>query len=163
MISILCNSSNEYAIHCKVMLTSLFENNKQNDKEVYVFSTSMSDENIKGLELLGQRYGTKVQIIIVDSQKLQFLPIHFAYHNIACYLRLFAADLLPGINKLLYLDCDIIVNSDLKALWDIDITDYAFAATHDLTYCEPNFKKNLQLEENDTYINTGVMLINCDY
>ena len=48
MISILCNSSNEYAIHCKVMLTSLFENNKQNDKEVYVFSTSMSDENIKG-------------------------------------------------------------------------------------------------------------------
>ena len=107
MISILCNSSNEYAIHCKVMLTSLFENNKQNDKEVYVFSTSMSDENIKGLELLGQRYGTKVQIIIVDSQKLQFLPIHFAYHNIACYLRLFAADLLPGINKLLYLDCDI--------------------------------------------------------
>ena len=49
------------------------------------------------------------------------------------YYRLFADGLLPkSINKVLYLDADIIVNTDLLQLWDIDLTDKAIAVVPEI-------------------------------
>jgi lipopolysaccharide biosynthesis glycosyltransferase len=47
----------------------------------------------------------------------------------AALLRLFAADILPDIDKIIYLDGDIIVNMDLTSLWtECDISAYPLGA-----------------------------------
>lgn len=69
------------------------------------------------------------------------------------FLRLFI-DRLDFLNdKVLYLDTDIIVNSDLNSLFSIDISNYEFAACLDYYGKDWISKK---------YINSGVILFNLE-
>ena len=62
--------------------------------------------------------------------------------------------ILPTYDKVLFLDCDTIVEHDISALWDIDLTGYYYAAvpqTDDGR--DGRFTKG-------AYFNTGVLLCN---
>ncbi|MBQ6676796.1 MAG: hypothetical protein IJM71_01995 [Clostridia bacterium] len=67
-----------------------------------------------------------------------------------CFLRLFA-DKLDLPDKVLYLDADTVVNSDLSDLFDTDLTRYEYAAV--LDYYGKIFM-------GPRYTNSGVMLMN---
>jgi len=54
-------------------------------------------------------------------------------------------------DKLLYLDVDVMFNKDIRLLYDIDVTDYEYAAARD------HYGKFLV---NPNYINAGVLLFN---
>lgn len=66
-------------------------------------------------------------------------------------IRLFAdrIDIIP--DKFLYLDCDIMFNKDIELLYNIDISEYEYAA------CNDHYGKFLI---NPRYINAGVLLFN---
>ena len=77
--------------------------------------------------------------------------------NEGCYcspytlLRLLA-DLIPEIpDKLLYLDCDTMFNKNISLLWNIDVSNYEYAAARD------HYGKFLLYPN---YINAGVLLFN---
>ena len=73
----------------------------------------------------------------------------------AAYYRLELAELLPeSIDKVLYLDGDIIVRRSINDLWNTDISNYALAAVPD---------NNIGLDLRSGYFNSGVMLINLKY
>ncbi len=62
------------------------------------------------------------------------------------------ADLVDDMpEKLLYLDCDILLNRDICLLYDVDITNYEYAASRD------HYGKFLLYPN---YINAGVLLFN---
>lgn len=67
------------------------------------------------------------------------------------FLRLFADEIKEIPDKVLYLDADIVVYDDLKDLYDIDISDYDFAASKD--YFGRWFIDY-------RYLNSGVLLMN---
>lgn len=77
----------------------------------------------------------------------------FNFYTPYCLLRLFAAKVKELPSKILYLDTDIIANRDIKELYDIDISQYEFAAVRD--YLGKIFKY-------PRYFNSGVMLMNLD-
>lgn len=78
-------------------------------------------------------------------------PNESAYCSPYTLIRLFA-DLVPGMpDKLLYLDADVMLNRDVHLLYDIDVTDYEYAAAND------HYGKFLI---NPHYINAGVILFN---
>ncbi|MCQ2412355.1 MAG: lipopolysaccharide biosynthesis protein [Sphaerochaetaceae bacterium] len=78
-------------------------------------------------------------------------PNESAYCSPYTLIRLFA-DLVPDMpDKLLYLDADIMFNRDIHLLYDIDVTDYEYAAAND------HYGKYLI---NPRYINAGVILFN---
>ena len=62
--------------------------------------------------------------------------------------------IFPDLDKILSLDVDTIINENISELWEIDLTDYYFAACR-----EPDAELS-----SDTYftINAGVMMINLD-
>lgn len=66
------------------------------------------------------------------------------------FLRLFA-DTLNLPNKIIYLDTDIMLNGDIKQLFDINITNYELAAILD---------KNGHIFIKPKYFNSGVLLLN---
>ena len=67
------------------------------------------------------------------------------------------ADILSEIDKILYLDGDIIVNSDISELFDVELNDNYLAVVYDNgKFCSnkiPNINPN-------QYFNSGVMLLN---
>ena len=43
------------------------------------------------------------------------------YIKVETFLRILLPDLLPNLNKVIYLDTDVIINKDLKELWNFDL------------------------------------------
>jgi lipopolysaccharide biosynthesis glycosyltransferase len=77
--------------------------------------------------------------------------------TLASYFRLFLTEILPpDVNRLIYLDSDVVVLDDLQSLWDVDLGDKLIAAVPDLFMPE---NARLDLPDDYCYFNAGVLLI----
>lgn len=118
--------------------------------------TPISDSMIKFLDNIVKSYNPENQVIKVDvtdlyNKEFKGSPNEGCYCSPYTLLRLFA-DLIPNMpDKILYLDVDIMFNRDIKLIYDIDVTDYEYAAARD------HYGKYLI---NPNYINAGVLLFN---
>lgn len=118
--------------------------------------TPISDSLIEFLDGIVKEYNVENSMVKVDVTELYekefaYCPNEQAYCSPYTLLRLFA-DIVPDMpDKLLYLDVDILFNRDIRLLYDIDITEYEYAAARD------HYGKYLL---NPNYINAGVLLFN---
>lgn len=118
--------------------------------------TPISDKQIAFLNEVAKKYNQENVIVKVDITELYerefgYCPNESAYCSPYTLLRLFA-DVVEGMpEKLLYLDVDILFNRDITLLYNIDVTDYEYAAARD------HYGKYLL---NPNYINAGVLLFN---
>lgn len=162
-INILCATDDNYAPYCGIMLTSLFENNKDCHFDVFVFvSDDISKVNKTKFEKLVQKYRNDIVLITIDDSMVAEFPIsNGTYVTKPTYYRLLAATLLPtNINKVIYLDCDIVVIDSIKPLWNVNLEGKALAVCEDCDY--QYHSDRLGLSEFG-YFNAGVMVINLDY
>lgn len=169
-INILCATDNNYAPYCGIMLTSLFESNREGAFNVFVFVDGcLSDMNQKKYKKLEQRYDCKVNIMTIDDRLLENCPVNnqknvdnHSWVSKPTYYRLLASEILPKeIQKVIYLDCDIAVVGDIKPLWNVNLTGKAIAGVVD---CDGE-KNRIRMGNpaQSTYINAGVALYNLDY
>ena len=82
------------------------------------------------------------------------------YTSYAAYARVFIADVLDEKGKVLYLDCDTLVNGSLKELFEIDLKGNPFALGVDCI--TEAYKRYVNLPNEFTYLNSGVMLIDLE-
>lgn len=81
---------------------------------------------------------------------------------ISSYARLFLPSILPAeVEKVIYVDCDTVIASDLSELWDTDLQNNYVAGVLD-TLPDNESKIKVGLSATDPYINAGVLLINLD-
>ena len=166
VINILCAADNKYIPYCGIMLTSVFENNKDVEVNAYVLIDSpLTNSNRYKIDNLAKQYGQRIHFVMVDNTILKKYPTKdMSYWSIAMYYRIFAAELLPiDIDKILYLDCDIIVKGSLNGVFDIDMTDKAIAAAEDIFTYSDIRQKTLGYPVESGYFNSGVLLMNLDY
>lgn len=158
-MNVMYASDDNYAWLMGISMISLFENNKESKEiNVYLFGDKISQENEKKLYGIAEKYNRKLEIIDVNDLKLPE-KLYTTRYPKSAYSRLFAYDLLPkDIEKILYLDCDIIVVGSVEDLYDRDVSNYAFMAVQD--FLSNGYKRKNGLKKTDTYINTGVMLLN---
>lgn len=155
------SSDNNYAQHVGVSMVSLFENNRDfNDIVVYILENDISWNNKSRLTMIAEQYGREI-FFIEMAVLLNKLPLNIGNSiAISAYARLFLASIIPvDVDRILYIDCDSIINESLADLWRIDFNDCYIAGVFD-TICpfSENYT-NIGLSEADTYINSGVMLI----
>lgn len=89
------------------------------------------------------------------------------YHfGLASYYRLFIENLFPEYDKILYLDCDIIVLGDISQLYYTDMEDKAICGVvENWILHSPIFSKYTKEAvgvDSKYYINSGIMLMNLD-
>lgn len=116
----------------------------------------IGDGKIAFLDRYVKSYGaessvTKLDVTDLYRREFSGCPNEGAYCSPYTLLRLLA-DLVPelaALEKLLYLDCDLLFNRDIDLLWNIDLTGYEYAAARD------HYGKYL-IQPN--YINAGVLL-----
>src|SRR5690554_2666976 len=107
-IHVVSTTDNNYAPHLGVMLTSLLENCKS-DVHVHVFYHDVSDENIKRIKQIADKYNQVITLYKIDVTKLNQC-VESRHINKVAYYRILVPNLLDEkINKVIYLDCDIIV------------------------------------------------------
>ena len=69
---------------------------------------------------------------------------------------------MSDVDKVIYIDCDIVVNLDIAEMWAIDIENYSLAGVHSKGYENPYERLRDKLNGCDcmTFINAGVLLMN---
>lgn len=164
-LNIVCAASNSYAAYCGIMLTSLFSNNTAHAIEVYVLSGDMSEENRTKFSQLATQFSQHITIIDIDKSQFSHLPIGERFSNISyeAYFRLLLPSLLPDCEKALYLDCDMIITTDVDELWNIDLHDMAMAAVADTPRMQQKSLARLGFAPTDTYFNSGMGLYNLKF
>ena len=169
-ISILCATDDNYAPYCGIMLTSLLMSNPHHQFEIYVMvDGSLSEVNMRKYRKLENKYGCHVSLITIDNSVIDACPINnslgidnHSWVTAPTYYRLLAARLLPAsAHRVIYLDCDIVVNGDLRALWEMDLAQSAMAGALDCDY--HRHCKRMHIPEERGYVNAGVAVYNLDY
>ncbi|WP_394186454.1 glycosyltransferase family 8 protein [Metabacillus halosaccharovorans] len=159
-LSVVYSSDNNYAQHVGVSMLSLFENNiKFNSITVYLIENNVSHDNKNKLKLICKDYQRSIVFISFKeiSNKLQ-IDIRNSI-SISAYARLFLPSVIDKkTEKILYLDCDSVINSSLEDLWNINICNYYVAGVKDTVSDETKLKVNMEI--NQPYINSGMLLIN---
>lgn len=148
--------SGNYTQHLAVAITSISRNNKTRIITYHVICSDLSSKNLKALTKVGT--SAKSNIIFYQAPNLTKYGLKIDGHaSAANYYRLFLSEILPHeIKKVLYLDADLVVLSDIQSLWNSDIENHALAAVH-----HRNDERANKLEiPADEYFNSGVMLIN---
>jgi lipopolysaccharide biosynthesis glycosyltransferase len=159
-VNILLVSDDNYAQHLGVVLCSLFDNRTDNYPiNIYLIDGGISAENKGKLEELEKRYNFKIKYI--DAQKEIFSNYPKLSHwGDIIYNKLLVDKLVPdNINKILYLDCDLVVLGDIKELYDTNLGTKVLAVAE---RSEREFLKERVVKDKriKNYFNAGVLLFN---
>ncbi len=159
MIRVVCTIDNNYIQHCGVMLYSLLSNSQYKKFFFYIIHNGLELKKRRVLEDFLTALGYNFLFLEIDSNFLQNAVLS-DHVTIATYFRLFIPELIDtSVEKVLFLDSDIIVRHDIAQLWANDISNYTHAAVENPLFLE-DYKQKLGIYRNNSYFNAGVMLIN---
>ncbi|NMB95224.1 MAG: glycosyltransferase family 8 protein [Clostridiaceae bacterium] len=160
-MNILVALDSNYIRPLKVMLKSLFINNEDVKFSIYLMHSSIIDEELNDLNSYVINHGSKLENINIDDSYFADAPILFHYTR-EMYYRLLAYKFLPeNLERILYLDPDILVINPIRELYYMDIEGYLYAAAyHDIPSIKGINKIRLNPYEIDAYYNSGVLLMN---
>lgn len=149
----------KYIKHCYTAINSLKLNTKSKIC-IFVLGTDITINNQNFLKSLEENNRIKINFININENVLKGLPLNRAHISIATYYRLLLAKLIPVyIEKIIYLDCDILVLGDIAEFWETEISDKDFAVVvEDEGGATQSQRLGLPIKER--YFNAGVMLFN---
>ena len=166
MIHISFNIDSNYVQHCAVTLVSIFENNKEEAISIHIIAKDLSDKDRKILTEITNKYHNAIFFYEPDMKLLEGFNIRkFSKRiSIATYYRCILSRILPkSIDKVIYLDCDIVILDSIRPMWDISLEGVGVAAVEDMGCREPERYEILQYPMEYSYFNAGVLLVNLDF
>ena len=156
-MNIACTIDNNYIRHCAVMLRSLYEVNKQNDINVYIVHDQLDSLQRATLARYLGEFLSSISFIQINPDLLHGFPVH-GHITIATYFRLLLPAVLPwAVDRVLFMDCDMIVVDSLRELWDMNLRGAPMAAVIDRSQKEN--RERIGLANSSYYFNAGVLLI----
>lgn len=161
-INICFSSDNNYAKYMGTAICSILKNaGKEDSYNFYILDGGISDKSKEEISKLKEIKDFSIEYLTVNPDDFKSCPMtgYVNYITLPTYYRFKIASMLPDIDKILYLDGDIIVNSNIKELFDTDIENYYIGAIPEVY--NHNHKERLDIIGDEYYINAGVLLINC--
>lgn len=171
-INIVIASSNEYVPFLSVLLESIKCNSSS--KRLYDIIILENKISMYNKEVIKKQFkeNSNISIRFIDiSRYLDEYKFYTRDHvTPMTYIRLAILDIFDLYNKVIYLDCDIVVNRDLAELYDIDISNYYLGAVRDTVMSGwinmDNYYKEypslLGIKNKFDYFNAGVLLVNVE-
>lgn len=151
IVNIVIGIRENFKIPAYVMLYSLLYNNKKSQFKIYILSDKLEKQYFNKLE---EQFKCQIEVVIIDIEDIKKLnPRHI---DISTFYRLKIDDYIPkNIDKLLYLDTDLIVNGDISELLTIDLDEENCVAAVKCGVSKKHLK-NIGFK-NDPYFNAGVI------
>lgn len=154
-INVCVACDNNYAKYAGVVIASILNNADPHDKlAIFILDGGISEEHKREITSLKSIRNFELNFIYIN-------PILFSeyanikthkYITIATYYRLKLASLIPNIDKIIYFDCDMVINSSLSELFNTNMDGYLVAGVQDIN------KK--MVKKNPTYVNAGMLIFN---
>lgn len=151
-----------YAPHAAATMASILVNAASEDQlEFHVLDNGLLDASRNWLIELVRAYGSKIQFIKPDLARFAACPTK--HHARAAYSRLALPDLLPALDRIIYLDSDLIVLRSLGPVWASDLKGNAALVVRDAAdlfgshFLEHKQRLGLRLDQ--PAFNSGVMLL----
>ena len=167
-IPVFFSTDDNYAPYLDVAIASLIENaSKLYNYRIVILHMGLLPETADTLKR-NERERFAVELVDI-SEDLKNIRSRFknVYHfSIVTYYRLFIASLFPQYDKIIYLDCDLVVLGDISELYFTNIGDNILGAgPEQFVQNTPEFRlyaeKALGLDP-DGYVNAGVLVINLE-
>ena len=164
-INIVLATDKNYAQHAAVAMVSILCNTThQSNIQFYIIDDNIDDNNKTKLQNTVQKFNSNIIFVKIPENSLNQVFVSGSITRTA-YFRLTIPNILPKtVDKVIYLDCDLIVLDDVINLWNLDICQKPIAATADFGILSSNNKchekeVNLNWKKEYSYFNSGVLLI----
>lgn len=163
-MNILVAINKKYVRPLNILLNSISYSNNDEVFNIYILHKNLDKEDIEniteGLDL--KRF--IIKDIKVPKCEIDTFPVLEKRYSEEIYFRLYASKYLPKeLDRVLYLDADILVINKLRPLYETDFEgNYFVAATHVKKVLHKFNEMRLDINEDEPYINTGVLLIDLE-
>lgn len=159
-MNIVCTIDNNYIRHCAVMLRTLRDENPDAPINLTIVHDALEPTERARLARYLGAFLPSVSFIQINPELLEGFPV-YGHVTVATYFRLLLPAILPwGMQKVIFMDCDMIVTDSLGPLWDFPLEGRPLAAVTDRSQ-EENCQR-VGLGEGHRYFNAGVLLIDLE-
>jgi lipopolysaccharide biosynthesis glycosyltransferase len=171
-IPIVLAINDAYLNQAKVLIYSLCANAKPTTHyTIHILHYQLQEATQQALLQFHASHGWQGEILFLGMSEHQWASIPFVgkWGKETNY-RLFLPELLPNLDKILYIDADVIVLGDLTAYYQLELGEHAFASVKEdvLPFRKATIFSQLALLDQNTidyqddfdYINAGVLLLN---
>ena len=168
VIPVFFSTDDRYIPFLDIAIASLIENaSKEYEYRIVILNTGLEPD---GMAKIKQNECPGFSIDFVDiSKDIERISSRFknVYHfSIVTYYRLFIASLFPQYDKIVYLDCDLVVLGDIAKLYHTELGENILgAAPEQFVQNTPEFRVYAEKAvgvDPDGYFNAGVLLMNLD-
>lgn len=143
-----------------ICMRSIIQNGGEDHYDAYVLHSDLTSEDRETIARTGQGR-ISCHFVRVEASLFEGFPESSRYPR-QIYYRLAAPLLLPGdLDRVLYLDVDLVVINPLRELYSMDFEgNYYIACSHVKELLTKFNQVRLGVEDDVPYINTGVMVLN---
>lgn len=124
---------------------------------VFLMHTEISAASVEMLKNFCSSYGGELLEVKVEEDIFEQAPV-MAHFSKEMYYRLLCPWLLSDVERVLYLDPDMIINDSLRSFFHMDLGGAALAAGRDRPTGMDN-RARLNLNRDTVYVNSGVLLM----
>ncbi|SFA94231.1 Lipopolysaccharide biosynthesis protein, LPS:glycosyltransferase [Lentibacillus halodurans] len=162
-MNILVTLDTNYLKPLKVALKSLFLNNQDETFTIYLMHSSLEQADLDELNHYIDIHGSELRPIYISDEYFKDAPAQ-SYYTKEMYYRLLAFKFLPeSLERILYLDPDILVINPIRELYQTNLMGYLFAAAYHNKMSVNEFNKlRLAPYDIEAYYNSGVLLMNLE-
>ncbi|MEI2653948.1 MAG: glycosyltransferase family 8 protein [Microthrixaceae bacterium] len=161
-LDLLIASDANYLPHAVTALTSVCEHNRHHGIVIHYLHPGLADAEAARVRSHFERYGAEVRFVEVDTARLGRYRTVFHFTT-ATYFRILCGDLLPrDVERVLYLDCDVVVRADVADICSADLGGGIVGAVRDAHLGDAPWKQKLNAltgANMQDYFNTGVLVI----
>ena len=152
-----------YVAHSAAMLHSLLAVERELGHDVhvhYMHGPDISTAMERRLAGMVEREGGRISFLPIPDEDIAGLPTK-GFTRKATWYRIFLPELLPDVDRILYLDADLIVLDSIAPLWELDLDgSWVGAVTNVFQHNHLHRPAGLGLAGPEVYFNAGVLLMN---
>lgn len=147
-----------FGIFAGIAITSLVHNNIDHQLVVHIIHDGLQPDDMCKLQRLERLYrNLSLHMYLMDDTEDMTFVVPQGHITQAMYYRYLFSKLLPReVQRILYLDADIICKGDLLPLWRTDLQGKVLAAVRDWGEAKSCIRIGLS---SGLYFNSGVLLI----
>ena len=157
------DKTGHYSVWVGTVMQSILEHTYSRICFHILHDETLSIDNKYKLEKVARSGSSIIEFHKIDENDFSVVKNQMSRFTIGTMFRCSLPELLPNLNRIIYLDADLFVNRDIKELWDVDICEYCLAGVADEGVDIHNYPKILNKYpgiKKESYFNAGVLYMN---
>ncbi|MEI0612774.1 glycosyltransferase family 8 protein [Brachyspira pilosicoli] len=156
-------SDNNFVPYMEALIVSILKNSLDNEKFIFhIITLNISDDNKLRLDYLKKIKKFDIfyyKPVNIDKYNKWFQEKTDRKWSVEIFFKLDIPILLSHLDKVLFLDCDMIVLDSLKELFETDLNNFYVGAVEDKYFNNSHLKK-IGLDISHKYFNVGLLMLN---